>query len=90
MAVKNLRTRAFEIARCRGIKTDAELARVMEISHATVSRVQSQLRQINQVFIIGALRAFPDLTFEELFFIDPERAVDSVQAAERDANESLH
>ena len=84
MPDKTLRTRAFDVARARGIANDAELARRMEVAQSILSRVRKRERRINQVFIAGAFRAFPDLTFEELFFWDPESAVARIRQTERD------
>lgn len=66
------RTRIFEIARERGL-SDAELSRRMRLSPALISRVRSGERQIGGLFIRGALRAFPDLRFDDIFSVDPER-----------------
>ncbi len=46
----------------------SQLADVMGMSVSQVSRVRSGKRNINETFIIGALGAFPQLGFSELFF----------------------
>lgn len=67
-----MRTRIFEIARERGM-SGADLARAMQISEANVSRVRHGLRRIGPDFISGSLKAFPDLSFYDLFILDDER-----------------
>lgn len=64
-----MKTRVFELY--NGIyKNITELARVMGISRAQAYRVRKGQRQINERFIVGALRAFPEYRLEELFYTE--------------------
>jgi hypothetical protein len=44
----------------------------MEISVSQVYRVQEGKRNINCRFIIGAIKAFPGCSFDNLFYFVPE------------------
>ena len=68
--MQQVRTRVFDLAREYDYRTDADLARAMGISQAPVSRVRHGKRGVNKAFITGAGRAFPNLTLDELFFIE--------------------
>lgn len=46
----------------------SELAQQMGISVSQIYRVREGKRSINQKFIIGAIRAFPGYSFDELFY----------------------
>ena len=50
----------------------SELAEAMGISVSEVYRVRSGKRSINEKFIVGALSAFPQFSFDELFYMSPE------------------
>ena len=50
-------------------KNLSELADVMGISVSQVYRVREGKRHINQKFIIGAIRAFPERKFDDLFYL---------------------
>ncbi len=65
------RTRVFELCHSK-YKNLSDLARAMELSVSQVYRVREGKRQINQKFIIGAIRAFPEYRFNDLFYIAPE------------------
>ena len=66
-----IRTRVFEL--CDGrYQNLTELAQVMGLSVSQVYRVRDGSRSINQKFIIGAKRAFPDYGLDELFYLDAE------------------
>ncbi len=66
-----LGTRVFDL--CPGrYKNLSELAKAMEISVSQVYRVQEGKRNINCKFIIGAIKAFPGYTFDDLFYFIPE------------------
>jgi len=66
-----LRTRIFDL--CPGrYKNLSELAQAMEISVSQVYRVQEGKRKINCKFIIGAIKAFPGHSFDDLFYLVPE------------------
>ena len=53
-------------------KNLTELAEAMEISVSQVYRVQEGKRNINCKFIIGAIKAFPGCSFDDLFYFVPE------------------
>jgi len=55
----------------------SELSEAMSISVSQVYRVRSGKRSINQKFIVGALSAFPQFSFDELFYLAPELPVDN-------------
>ena len=44
----------------------------MEISVSQIYRVREGKRNINQKFIIGAMKAFPEYTLAGLFYLAPE------------------
>ena len=66
-----IKTRVFEFHN-NGYKNLTELAQAMEISTSQVYRVRQGTRQINQKFIIGAARAFPNHKLADLFYLVPE------------------
>jgi len=47
-----------------------ELARAMGISASQIYRVRQGKRAINEKFIIGAIRAFPNHKLDELFYLE--------------------
>ena len=66
-----IKTRIFKF--CEGnYKNLSELAQAMGISVSQVYRVREGKRSINQKFIIGAIKAFPEYKFEDLFYLAPE------------------
>ena len=69
-----LKTRIFDLwpERYRNL---TELAEAMEISVSQVYRVQDGKRNINCKFIIGAIKAFPGYSFDDLFYFVPEMPV---------------
>jgi len=62
-----LKTRIFELNLYNNL---SELARAMGISVSQIYRVQKGKRNINEKFIVGAMRAFPGLKFDDLFYLD--------------------
>ncbi len=66
-----VKTRVFELSD-GNYKNLCELAGAMEISVSQVYRVREGKRGINQKFIVGAKKAFPDYKLEELFYLDSE------------------
>lgn len=50
----------------------SELAGSMEISLSQVYGVKEGKRSINQQFIIGATKAFPEYKLDDLFYLVPE------------------
>lgn len=73
-----IRTRLFELAKMR-YSNLTELAQAMGISVSQVYRVRAGKRNINQKFITGALRAFPQQGIEDLFYLAPETPVTDIQ-----------
>lgn len=66
-----VRTRIFDI--CSGsYKNLSELAVAMGLSASQVYRVREGKRYINQKFIIGAMKAFPDSKLDDLFYLTPQ------------------
>ncbi len=66
-----IRTRIFE-ASDHKYHNLSELAYVMGISVSQIYRVKEGKRYINQQFIIGALKAFPEYKLDDLFYLAPE------------------
>jgi len=63
-----IKTRIFEL--CNGkYRNLTELAEAMGISGSQVYRVREGKRPINQKFILGAMKAFPDRKFDDLFYL---------------------
>ena len=48
------------------------LARAMNLSPSHISRVRNGKRSINEKFIIGAKKAFPEKRLDELFYFDSD------------------
>ena len=66
-----VQTRIFEL-RNNGYKNLSELAKTMGISVSQIYRVREGTRQINQKFIVGAIKAFPNSKLDDLFYLVPE------------------
>ena len=66
-----INTRVFELSNGRYTNL-SELARAMGISVSQVYRVREGKRHINQKFIIGAIKAFPEYKFDDLFYLASE------------------
>ncbi len=63
-----VKTRVFEL--CEGKYGNlTELAREMGISASQLYRVREGKRRINEKFILGAVKAFPQCRFSDLFYI---------------------
>ncbi len=66
-----VRTRIFEF--CDGCyKNLSELALAMGISISQIYRVREGKRLINQKFIVGAMKAFPNHKLDDLFYLTPQ------------------
>lgn len=66
-----IKTRIFEL--CDGnYKNLSELAKAMGISVSQVYRVREGTRNINQKFLIGAIKAFPGYNLDDLFYLAPD------------------
>lgn len=66
-----IRTRVFDIYLSKYDNLTA-LARAMESSPSYLSRVRNGKRSINEKFIIGAKKAFPEYKLDELFYFDSD------------------
>jgi len=66
-----VKTRVFELCN-RRYKNLSELAQAMGISVSQAYRVQEGKRNINQKFIVGAIKAFPEHKFDDLFYFAPD------------------
>ena len=66
-----VRTRVFELPN-NGYKNLTELAQAMGISVSQIYRVREGTRHINQKFIVGAIKAFPNSKLDDLFYLVPE------------------
>ena len=64
-----MRTKIFDIG-FQGYRNLSELACAMGISVSQVYRVREGKRQINQKFIVGAMRAFPRYRLDDLFYLE--------------------
>ena len=62
-----IKTRIFELS--NGYRNLTELAKTMGISVSQIYRVRDGKRKINQKFIIGAIKAFPEYRIDDLFYI---------------------
>lgn len=66
-----IKTRIFEL--CNGRYGNlSELAQAMGISVSQVYRVRDGKRHINQKFLIGAIKAFPEHKLDDLFYFTDE------------------
>ena len=65
-----IKTRVFEIYATK-YSNLSELAQAMELSVSQVYRVREGKRTINQKFIVGAVKAFPECRFSDLFYVAP-------------------
>ena len=62
-----LKTRVFEIGKYENL---SELARAMGIHPSQVYRVRNGERPINEKFILGAVKAFPGYSLDDLFYVN--------------------
>ena len=66
-----VRTKVFDIKQPR-YKNLAEMAKAMGISVSQIYRVREGKRGINQSFIVGAIKAFPQNRLDDLFYLDSD------------------
>ncbi len=71
-------TRIFELCNHK-YESLSELAEAMGISVSQVYRVREGKRNINQKFIVGAIRAFPECKFDDLFYFTFEPSANKKQ-----------
>ena len=64
-----IRTRVFTLCENKYANL-SELASAMGLSVSQVYRVREGKRSINHTFIIGAKRAFPECSLDELFYLE--------------------
>ena len=74
-------TRIFELSNSK-YKNLSELAEAMGISVSQIYRVREGKRHINQKFIVGAIKAFPEYKFDDLFYFAPESTAREKQKTE--------
>ncbi len=65
-----VKTRIFQL-RNGGYKNLSEVAQAMGISVSQIYRIRQGKRSINQKFIVGAIKAFPQYKLDELFYLAP-------------------
>ena len=63
-----VKTRIFEFS-SNGYRNLSELAQAMGISVSQIYRVRQGKRHINQKFIVGAVKAFPNYRLDDLFYL---------------------
>ena len=78
-----IRTRIFELSDSR-YGNLSELAHAMGISVSQIYRVKEGKRNINQKFITGAIKAFPDYDLGDLFYLATESATVSLKSDQSD------
>ena len=66
-----LRTKVFELYP-RYYGSLSQLAHAMGMSVSQISRVRNGKRHINEAFLLGALSAFPQFSFSDLFYLGLE------------------
>jgi len=66
-----LKTRVFQLSNGK-YENLKGLAQAMGVSLTQVYRVRRGKRHINEMFIIGALKAFPGYKFDDLFYVVPD------------------
>ena len=66
-----VKTRLFELSH-NNYKNLSELAQAMGISVSQIYRVREGKRHINQKFILGAMKAFPQYKLDDLFYLTDE------------------
>jgi hypothetical protein len=66
-----VKTRVFELSSGK-YRNLTELASAMGISASQVYRVREGKRHVNEKFITGAIKAFPQRKLDELFYLVSE------------------
>ncbi|MBA7634968.1 hypothetical protein ES703_42567 [subsurface metagenome] len=66
-----LETKVFEFRKGKYANL-TELAHAMGISVSQVYRVKRGRRSVNEKFIIGAIKAFPERKLNDLFYVAPD------------------
>lgn len=65
-----IKTNVFDLSSDK-YRNLSDLAKAMDLSVSQVYRVREGKRGINQKFIIGAKKAFPDCQLDDLFYFNP-------------------
>ena len=73
-----IKTRIFELNH-KHHRNLSDLAQAMGLSVSQVYRVRQGKRSINQKFIIGAMKAFPEYKLDDLFYFAPESPTESTR-----------
>ena len=66
-----VKTSIFELHN-NGYRNLSELAQAMGISVSQIYRVREGKRPINQKFVVGAVKAFPNYSLDDLFYLIPD------------------
>ena len=80
-----IKTRIFDLSNNK-YKNLTEIAHAMGISVSQIYRVREGKRNINQKFITGALQAFPECKFDDLFYLVLDSPPESASCPSRDSN----
>ena len=72
-----IKTRVYELAEGR-FHSLADLAKSMGLSVSQVYRVREGKRGINEKFIVGAKKAFPERRLDELFYFQADSASETL------------
>jgi len=79
-----IKTKVFDLAAGRFANL-SDLAKTMGISVSQIYRVREGKRSINEKFIIGAKKAFPDLTLDDLFYLGADNGPSRRAKRDREA-----
>ena len=66
-----IRTKIFELGD-KNYRNLSVLAQAMGISVSQIYRVREGKRRINQKFIAGAIKAFPNFKLDDMFYLVPD------------------
>ena len=69
-----VKTRVFDL-KYPNFRNLSEMAQAMGISVSQIYRVRGRKRGINQRFIVGAIKAFPEHRLDDLFYLASEEPV---------------
>lgn len=75
-----IKTRVFELAPGK-YQNLSDLAKAMELSVSQVYRVREGKRGINEKFIVGAKKAFPERRLDELFYFHSDISSEILEQA---------
>ncbi len=66
-----VKTKVFELEH-PNYRNMSDMAKAMGISVSQIYRVREGKRSINQSFIVGAIKAFPQSRLDDLFYLDSD------------------